>query len=138
MEQQSTSLPAQAREDLAGNISGQFSPEDWERILARAQEQLAHSTWPDVIRDFHRQRYWGFVPNYKKPKVKREPENLGRRFLWYITRSFLLTKTVVLYFGARWTAGYGPINGYIFFGAICFMLCSYGLFLWRFRHHRDD
>jgi hypothetical protein len=135
---------AQAREDLAGNISGQFSPEDWEKILARAQELLSASSkpegeaWVDVIRDFHSQAYWGFVPNYKKPKAKAEERNLGVRFIWYTCRSFLLTKVAVLYFGARYSADYDPIYGWLFFASIAFMLTSYGVFLWRFRHRSDE
>lgn len=132
----------QAREDLAGNISGDFSPEDWEKILLRARTQLENSSrpapeaWVDVIRDFHREKYWGFTPDYVQPKVRREEENLGKRFIWYITRSFLITKTCVLYFGARYVADYDPIYGWLFFGAILFMLSSYGTFLYKYGKHR--
>lgn len=133
-----------AREDLAGNLSGDFSPADWTLILERAAGELARSSkpeneaWHDVIRDFHRQKYWGYKPNYVKPKVKPEERNLGTRFIWYVSRSFLITKVAVLYFGARWTAGYDPINGYLFFGAMIFMLCSYGHFLWSHRNRDDE
>lgn len=134
---------ANAREDLAGNIGGQFSPDDWEKILMRAHEQLRRSqkthsekthedAWVDVIRDFHRERYWGFTPDYKKPKANREDENLGIRFIWYSFRSFLLTKVAVLYFGARYSADYDPVYKWLFFGAIAFMLVNYGIFLWRY------
>src|SRR3989344_829594 len=104
------SIMAKARIDLAGNISGEFSPEDWEKIFARAAELLRHSpkpeqeAWIDVIRDFHREKYWGFTPNYKKPKIKPHEQNLGTRFIWYSFRSFLVTKVVLLYAGARYTA----------------------------------
>lgn len=135
------SLPpvmAHAREDLAGNIDGKFSPEDWDKILARAAAELKrsekpeHEAWVDVIRDFHKHKYWGFVPDYKAPKIKREDENLGTRFIWYSFRSFLLTKVAVLYFGARYTADWDPVYGWLFFGAIVFMLVNYGIFLWRY------
>lgn len=129
---------ANAREDLAGNIGGAFSPEDWQKILARANQQLVLSTkspneaWIEVIRDFHREKYWGFLPNYKKPKKKREDENLGVRFIWYSFRSFLLTKVAVLYFGARYSADYDPVYKWLFFGAIAFMIVNYGIFLWKY------
>jgi hypothetical protein len=136
---------ANAREDLAGNVSGDFSPEDWEKILVRAAAQLDASTkpaeeaWVDVIRDFHRERYWGFIPNFKKPKRKREDENLGKRFIWYCFRSFLITKVVILYCGARYTAGDpNPIYKWLFFGAMAFMLSSYGYFLWRYGPQHDE
>jgi hypothetical protein len=131
-------LPENAKIDLAGNLQGDFSPEDWHKILARAGEMLGASpkpkdeAWVDVILAFHREKYWGFKPNYRKPKTKLEDENLGTRFIWYSFRSFLITKVIVLYCGARWVADYDPIYGYLFFGAIVFMLANYGYFLWKY------
>lgn len=136
-------IMAHAREDLAGNIEGKFSPEDWEKILALAQQKLSRATkttseaWVDVIREFHREQYWGFTPNYQKPKVKREDENLGKRFIWYSFRSFLLTKVVVLYCGARYSADYDPVYGWLFFGGIAFMLTNYGIFLYRYGNRTE-
>ena len=132
------SVMANARVDLAGNVEGQFSPDDWEKILSRAEALLLDSAkdpaaaWMDVIRDFHAKSYWGFVPNYKKPKKRREDENLGKRFIWYSFRSFLITKVVILYCGARFSADYDPVYGWVFFGAIAFMITNYGLFLYRY------
>ncbi|MBX3021909.1 MAG: hypothetical protein KF799_09560 [Bdellovibrionales bacterium] len=137
-------IMANAREDLAGSLGGDFSPGDWDKILAQAHEKLSLSekppqeAWVDVIRDFHSQRYWGFTPDYVKPKPKPEDKVLGKRFIWYCFRSFLITKVVVLYFGARWSADQEPINGYIFFGAMIFMITSYGLFIWRYSRGRKD
>lgn len=132
-----------AREDLAGNISGEFSPGDWDKILLEAKRQLTQSTkseseaWVDVIRDFHRNKFWGFVPDYKRPKEKLEEKNLGTRFIWYSFRSFLITKVCVLYFGARYSADYDPVYKWLFFGSIGFMLTAYGTFLWRFRNRKE-
>lgn len=137
-------IMANAKEDLAGNISGQFSPEDWQRILDLAANQLQQSkkpeneAWVDVIRDFHRERYWGFVPNYKKPKAPQE-ENLGKRFIWYCFRSFLITKVVILYCGARYTADDpNPIYKWLFFGALAFIISAYGRFLWKYGGRSDE
>lgn len=134
-----------AREDLAGNVGGYFSPEDWDKILLRARDQFLVSAkpeseaWTDVIRDFHREKYWGFVANYKKPKAGRDDESLGKRFLWYVFRSFLITKVVILYCGARYSMGdQDPIYTYLFFGAMAFMLCSYGLFLYRYAGRKEQ
>lgn len=135
---------AHAREDLAGNVAGDFSPEDWDQILARARELLESSpheprtAWEEVIRSFHREKYWGFKPNYRKPRPKPEERNLGKRFIWYSFRSFLLTKVAVLYFGARYTLDYDPIYKWLFFGAIAFMLVNYGIFLWRYGRRKED
>lgn len=137
-------IMANAREDLAGNIGGKFSPEDWQKILARAAQHLRASVrprgeaWVEVIRDFHREKYWGFVPNYIKPKIKREDENLGARFIWYGFRSFLLTKVAVVWFGALYSTYGDPFYKWCFVGAIAFMLCNYGYFLFRYGNkHRE-
>lgn len=129
-----------ARVDLAGNVGGQFSPQDWESILTRAKGQLESSklpeneAWAEVIRDFHRDNYWGFIPNYVAPKVKTnvEDENLGVRMLLYSARSFLLTKVAIVWFGALWTYTGEDFYKYCFFGAIVFMLASYGVFLYKY------
>ena len=140
-------LPAimqNAREDLAGNVQGDFSPEDWNKIFARCVELLKASpkpeteAWVDVIRAFHRERYFGFIPNYKKTKPLPHEENLGYRFVWYTARSFLVTKVVVLYSAARWCAGWDPMWGWIFFAAVAFMLVNYGFFLWKYGRNRKD
>ncbi len=85
-----------------------------------------------MVRAFHREKYWGYVPNYKKPKVKREDESLGVRFILYSARSFLLTKVAVLWFGALWTVYGDTIYAVGFFGAMAFMLVAYGTFLYRY------
>ncbi|HMN69103.1 MAG TPA: hypothetical protein PKC28_11235 [Bdellovibrionales bacterium] len=106
-----------------------------EQALARlrASNKPENEAWPEVIREFHRERYWGFIPDYKKPKKKSEDENLGTRFIWYSFRSFLLTKVVILYCGARYTAGDpNPIYKWLFFGAFAFMIAAYGRFLYKY------
>lgn len=129
---------ANAQEDLAGNVGGRFSPDDWDKILSRAAEQLRASAkpegeaWVDVIRDFHRERYWGFTPDYVAPKKPPEKGNFGKRFIWYICRSFLITKVLVLWFGARYSADQDPIYAYLFFAALAFAPISYGIFVWRY------
>jgi hypothetical protein len=132
-------LMANAQEDLAGNISGQFSPADWEKILARAEERLAQTgDWCEVVREFHREKYWGFVPNFKRPKSKREDEALGVRFILYCARSFLLTKVAVLWFGALWTVYGDPLYAWGFFGSMAFMIFAYGSFLYKYANTHKD
>lgn len=140
-----TDIMANAKEDLAGNIEGQFSPDDWEKILSRAREALASSikapseAWIDVIRTFHGEKYWGFVPNYKPPKVDRHDQNLGKRFIWYSFRSFLVTKVVILYCGARYSADDpNPVYKWLFFGALAFIIFAYGLFLYRYGGRSEE
>lgn len=137
---------ANAQEDLAGNIDGHFSPDDWRTILARAKEKLERSplpaaeAWVEVIREFHRERYWGFIPNYKKPSVTPEAEeNLGKKFILYTFRSFLISETVVLYCGARYSADdHNPIYKWGFFAGLTFLVVNYGLFLYRYGGRSEE
>lgn len=145
---QSDPLPAimaEAKTDLAGNISGDFSPDDWAKILDRAHTQLKASAkseaeaWTDVIRDFHREKYWGFIPNYVKPKSKPEEHNLGKKFIWFSFRSFLLTKTIILYCGARYVNDDpNPIYTWLFYGALVFIVFAYGRFIWIYARARGE
>jgi hypothetical protein len=127
----------EARVDLAGNVAGKFSPEDWDQILSRAREQLEasklppHEAWTDVVRDFHRQQFWGFKPDFV-PSKNPDEENLGVRMLLYSARSFLLTKVSVVWFGALWAVYDEPLYKYAFFGSIIFMVAAYGWFLYRY------
>lgn len=135
----------EARVDLAGNLGGQFSPQDWESILTRAKAQLEASSlrgpeaWVEVIRDFHRENYWGFVPNYIAPKTVKniDDENLGVRMLLYAGRSFLLTKIAIVWFGALWSISGEPFYKYCFFASILFMLVAYGTFLYKYGHRNE-
>jgi hypothetical protein len=127
----------EARVDLAGNVSGQFSPADWDRILSRAREQFEASklppleAWTEVVRDFHRQHFWGFKPDFV-PQKNRDEENLGVRMVIYSARSFLLTKVAVVWFGALWAVYDEPLYAYAFFGTIILMVGAYGWFLYRY------
>lgn len=135
----------EARVDLAGNVGGQFSPHDWDSILVRAKSQLeasslpAHEAWVEVIRDFHRENYWGFVPNYVPPKkvTNVDDENLGVRMLLYAGRSFLLTKIAIVWCGAMWSISGEPFWRNCFFGAILFMLVAYGIFLYKYGNRTE-
>ena len=136
---------ANAQEDLAGNIDGRFSPEDWREILARAKEKLISSSlplgeaWVEIIRDFHREKYWGFIPNYKKANEPETEVNLGKKFILYTFRSFLISETVVLYCGARYSAeDPNPLYKWGFFAGLSFLVLNYGLFLYRYGGREDS
>src|ERR1017187_8151098 len=99
---------ANAAEDLTATIEGRFSPDDWEKILKRAQAAVeAGTAWPDVIRDFHQTRYWGFVPNYRGRKVKKS-KNLGFQFIWMTFASLTIMKVAVLWFGQIYSRSDDP------------------------------
>jgi len=126
-----------AAEDLTATIEGRFSPDDWEKILKRARATLDDGrTWPDVIRDFHQTRYWGFVPNYRRPKIKK-PKNLGMQFIWMTFASLTIMKVAVLWFGQIYSRSDDPSDKWIFFAVLSLIVGNIVFFLWRSRHHVD-
>lgn len=136
-----------AKEDLAGNVSGRFSPKDWQSILNYAEEQwhkeqlrLAGDemkAWHSVVRDFHRQSYWGFVPDYRPPRRKSEKRNLGIAFIWMAFQTFVITKIAVVWLGQTYSRTQDALDGWLFYSVIAVVLANFGFFLWRHRHHRD-
>src|SRR5438876_507757 len=98
-----------ARVDLGATVEGQFSPEDWTAILARAESewhaQLSRSpekgeleAWHEVMRDFRRQNNWGFRANYRPPRIPKK-KNLGVTFIWMSFNTLTTMKVGVLWFG---------------------------------------
>jgi hypothetical protein len=141
-------IMADAREDLAGNLSGEFSPGDWVQILDRAERRWRHelsaiggdelAAWQTVIREFHQQSYWGFSPDYKpRETVGRGPRNLGITFIWMAFQTFVLTKIAVVWLGQVYTRTQDPRDGLLFYSAIVLVLANFGFFLWRHRNHED-
>jgi hypothetical protein len=129
-----------AKEDLAGTVEGKFSPEDWEKILGKAQNLLGTGgleAWREVIRDFHRNRYWGFVPNYREPRKKEVSKNLGFQFIWMTFGSLTIFKVAVLWFGQIYSRSDDPLDKWLFFGCLALVLGNIAFFLWRNRNHVD-
>ncbi|MBX3022223.1 MAG: hypothetical protein KF799_11165 [Bdellovibrionales bacterium] len=135
-----------AHQDLGATVSGRFSPEDWQKILERAEAKWRAAletaeagesdltAWQAVIRDFHRERYWGYQPNYQPPKAK---GNLGTSFIWVGFITFTLVNMSLAWLGQRYTTSDEPRDGYIFFAVLAFWLIAFAAFLWRQRKHRD-
>lgn len=131
--------------DLAGNISGRFSPENWKAILERAKATLEAQVrsgkpegeaWTEVIREFHRDHYWGFEPNYHAPKLKKKP-NLGLGLIFILATSFTLVKIAIVWLGQIYTFSDEENDGRIFYVALVIVLANFAFFLWRFRRHTD-
>lgn len=137
----------EARTDLAGNVSGDFSPADWELILSEARRRWeAHrqrnpgdrAAWAEVIREFHRERYWGFSPRYRPPPApKVKQKNLGIFFVWMTFSVFVLTLMGVVWLGQIYTASDEPKDKYRFFAAIAVAILNFGYFLWYSRNYED-
>ncbi len=140
-------IMSQAATDLAGNLSGRFSPGDWEAILERAEVRLneqmragrdAASAWQEVVREFHRERYWGRTPNYKAPKGASLPEvNLGVKFILLSGLTMTVTLIAVVWLGQKYTTSGDPRDGRILYAVIGLAVLNFALFLWRHRRHKD-
>lgn len=134
-----------AETDLTGNISGRFSPEDWSEILKRAgasleaqvrQGKAESEAWREVIREFHREHYWGFQPNYRPPKVKKE-KDLGVSLIIFLFISFTLVKMSVVWLGQIYTFSDEESDTRMFYLALAIVLANVAYFLWRHRRHTD-
>lgn len=135
-----------AETDLTGNISGRFSPEDWAEILKKAgsglqtrvQEGKSETeAWSEVIREFHREHYWGFHPNYRPPKVKKKKKDLGVSLILFLFVSFTLVKMSVVWLGQIYTFSDEESDTRMFYLALAVVLANVGFFLWRHRRHTD-
>jgi hypothetical protein len=138
-------IMANANIDLASTIEGRFSPGDWEKILDRARTLLLEKSgsmdesaaWKAVIRDFHRERYWGFQPNYRAPKPQKKKRNLGFQFIWLLFGSLTIMKVAVLWFGQIYSRSDEAYDKWMFFVVLALIIGNILYFLWRNRHHED-
>jgi hypothetical protein len=130
----------QAREDLMGHVSGRFSPEDWNLILERAAGRLEAfqsggvselQAWQEVVREFHRERYWGFSADYKPPKVKRPEINLGVKFILFGLLTMTVFMTALVWLGQIHTHSDDPKDGWIFYSVVALVVLNFILFLWK-------
>src|SRR4051812_22560156 len=116
-----------AHVDLLSNVSGRFSPEDWQKILQVAREKLDEraaqtgdpiEAWRSVILDFNRNQYWGFYPDYAPGKDLTRKRNYGLEFLALAFLAFTVTKVALAWLGQIYTRSDEPVDAYIFFAAI--------------------
>lgn len=139
-------IMSNAREDLTATIEGNFSPQDWHQILKRAHSSFEsgvkagaseQKSWESVIRQFHQDHYWGFVPDYVPPKKKRPPLNLGMKLIIMTLNAMLTFKVLVLWYGQIYSRSDEPLDKWIFFLILFGVVINYGVFLWRHRDHVD-
>lgn len=130
--------------DLLATVEGRFSPDDWQAILARAESawraKLANlserESWNEVVREFHRERYWGFAPNYRAPKVKKK-ENLGITLIFMTLNAMVTFKVLMVWFGFALSNNDDPKYKWIFVAIVFLILADTGYFLWRHRAYKD-
>jgi hypothetical protein len=136
-----------ARTDLGATVEGKFSPEDWTAILARAESRFRElvaefppaartQAWHQVVREFHREKYWGFKPGYRPPRVKK-PRSLGMDFIIMTLNSMVIFKVVVLWFGQVYSRSEQAQDKWIFFAVLFIAIANYVYFLWRHRNYVD-
>lgn len=145
----SNTLPtimSQARSDLAGHLDGDFSPSDWDTILGEAhrrwqthREKLDdESAWRQVVREFHQERQWGLLPNYRAPRPERvRKKSLGVSFILLAGQAFIFSIMAVVWLGQIHTSSDEAVDGWIFYFAVSVVVANFGFFLWRHRKHAD-
>lgn len=135
-----------ARTDLSANVSGQFSPNDWELILNRAFEKFKFQktaidddlrAWQAVMLDFYHNNYWGFSPHYRPQKVKRARPNYALYFIAIGVFSMTALKMIVAWLGQIYTSSDSPRAGYIFYSVLAFIVMGFAFFLWQVRDYED-
>lgn len=145
-ENEALNVMVQATEDLCGNISGQFSPADWEQILGEAKARViryqnesfdAAAAWQRVVREFHQERYWGFTPSYKPPRESAEKWNLGISFIGLAFLTMTVTIMTVVWLGQNYASSQSPAEGFLLYTVVFLAVGKFGYFLWRNRHHQD-
>jgi hypothetical protein len=132
-----------AQIDLAATIDGRFSPADWQSILTQAEQHLQEflrrhpqatplDAWQDTIRDFHRNHYWGFTPNHRAVKPKKE--HLALWFIWITINTFTTMKVLILWFGQIYSRSDDAKDFWIFMAVLLFSFGNIVYFV--VRHHR--
>lgn len=136
-----------AQMDLTATVEGQFSPEDWERILDRAEKEIGvyldeHPgaselvAWQETIRAFHHSHFWGFRADYRPKKIK-APPNLGIRLIWMAFNTLTTMKVAVLWFGQIYSRSDEAQDKWIFFILLVLIVGNFAFFLWRHQSHPD-
>ena len=143
----SAEIMKNAYEDLSATVEGRFSPEDWASILTKAEHRLTEleleksgwsesERWHEVMREFRRERYWGYRPTYRAPRIKKK-SNLGYSFIWITFNTLTTMKVAVLWFGQIYSRSDEPKDKWIFFLLLIFCVGNFVFFLWRNRNHVD-
>lgn len=138
--------------DLTTHLNTYFSNEDRLAITEKAalmlseklknqpqQEALPQEAWPDVIRDFLQNNYWGFKKTGKKPeKKKTEEQRIFWKFFkyaWAFVQSTFLIKTAVYFFGVE--SAWRPNEISIWWMWLFFAMSTVSLFYFAYRNRHD-
>jgi len=131
-----------AKDDLAGAVSGRFSPADWDKILVEAQSRLKkrmqdlpeNEAWAEVMREFRRESYWGYVPNYKPPR----PEGgraIGITLIWLTFQTMTVSKVALLWASQRFERADSDFDKWLFFALLLLIPGNAAFFVWRHRRY---
>lgn len=138
-------IMSEARTDLSSHITGDFSPEDWSRILREAEGRFRRrleqgerpaSAWSAVVLEFHRENNWGFRADYSRPRRKKNGD-LGLGLVWMTFSAFVLTLMALAWLGQNYTASDDPKDAFWFFVALGAAIFNFVYFLWRGRNYSD-
>lgn len=91
--------------------------------------------WNEVVTDFHRNSFWGFLPQGKKPTAELTEDQKTRRemwpYIWVLIQSGIILKTIVYYFGLRTSEDPTTENKIYLILALCTSAGTLIFFAWR-------
>lgn len=131
-----------AKDDLAGSVSGRFSPSDWDKILGEAESRLKArmlslpeaEAWAEVMREFRRESYWGYVPNYRPPSAEGR-RAIGITLVWFTFQTMTVTKVAVLWASQRFEQADSVFDKWLFFALLLLIPGNAAFFVWRHRRY---
>ena len=133
--------------DLTAHLNTYFSNENRLQITKNAAELLSENlkntvlvqAWPQVIRDFVQNNYWGFQNITKKPKIKQTEEQQifwkVFKYIWAFVQSMFILKVAVYYFGLE--SAENPNQTSVIWVWLFFSISAGSLIYFAYRNRND-
>jgi hypothetical protein len=136
--------------DLFGGLHVHFSEQQRKEIVelfrakytdsqpAGQNQEIQRKIWVDLVTEFHRSNYWGFVPSKSKPIEAPKPPTVARQiavYFWTAFQALIVLKVIIYFFGLRVAQDNTLENWIYLIVAVAFSWGSLGFFAWR--KHRD-
>ncbi len=141
------SVMHEAKTDLGSHAHGDFSPTSWANILCEAERRLRlkskagfseQDAWAEVVREFHREDYWGHRADWIKPKpIKNGNTGFGVNAVLLTLTTFVFGLMAVVWLGQLFTISDEPLDAYKFYLAVIVVVANILFFLWRSRNYQD-
>lgn len=136
--------------DLFGGLPYFFELHTQDLIYKKAEQlfiqklnsgQNPDEAWALVVKSFHVEKYWGFMPTTVKPKNEDSAETKNAKeafsYLWTAVQATLILKVIIYFFGLKLAQENTPENWAYFLGSLSFSWGSLFFFAWR-KHRQKD